>query len=52
MLLVTEAGGKVTDLSGQPYRPGEREMLATNGRIHPEMMDVIAGIAGNSTKSL
>jgi len=51
MLLVTEAGGKVTDLAGQPYHPGGRELLASNGHIHAEMKDVIAEIAANSAKS-
>lgn len=45
MLIVTEAGGRVTDLSGRPYRPGDAEMLATNGRIHSEMQQVTAEIA-------
>ena len=45
MLIVTEAGGMVTDLSGRPYRPGDAEMLATNGRIHSEMQHVTAEIA-------
>ncbi len=50
MLLVTEAGGKVTDFAGQPYHPGGRELLASNGNIHSEMKDVIAAAAGNSAK--
>jgi myo-inositol-1(or 4)-monophosphatase len=37
VLLVREAGGTVTMFSGQPYRPGDREMLASNGHIHEEM---------------
>jgi myo-inositol-1(or 4)-monophosphatase len=48
MLLVTEAGGMVTDLSGQRYQPGDREMLASNGRIHDEMQRVTAEIAQRS----
>jgi myo-inositol-1(or 4)-monophosphatase len=50
MLVVTEAGGKVTDSAGQPYHPGGRELLASNGNIHSEMKDVIAATAGNSVK--
>jgi len=46
ILLVTEAGGMVTDLAGNPYQPGDSEMLATNGRIHAEMRQVSAEIAG------
>jgi myo-inositol-1(or 4)-monophosphatase len=40
VLLVQEAGGKVSDLSGGPYRLGGPQMLASNGRIHGEMQDV------------
>jgi len=45
MLLVKEAGGMVTDFSGKPYHPGDRELLASNGRIHSEMQAVAADIA-------
>jgi myo-inositol-1(or 4)-monophosphatase len=51
MLIVTEAGGRVTDLAGQPYRPGDSEMLATNGHIHDEMQRVTAEIASRAAKS-
>lgn len=43
MLIVTEAGGKVTDFSGGPYTPGMEQILATNGLIHEEMAKVLAG---------
>jgi myo-inositol-1(or 4)-monophosphatase len=47
ILLVTEAGGAVTDFSGNPYRLESREILASNGRIHAEMVklfgDLFAG---------
>ncbi len=45
VLLVREAGGTVTLFSGQPYRPGDREMLASNGRIHDEMRQIAGDIA-------
>jgi myo-inositol-1(or 4)-monophosphatase len=45
VLLVEEAGGKVTDLGGQPYRLGGPVILATNGLIHEEMLSVAARIA-------
>ena len=45
MLLVTEAGGKVTDLSGRPYRPGDCDILASNGHVHAEMQQIAAQIA-------
>jgi myo-inositol-1(or 4)-monophosphatase len=46
VLLVREAGGVVTSFSGQPYRPGDHETLASNGRIHDEMRQVVREIAG------
>ena len=44
-LLVREAGGMVTTFSGEPYRPGDWESVATNGRIHDEMLRLGADIA-------
>ncbi|HEX3894215.1 MAG TPA: inositol monophosphatase family protein [Terracidiphilus sp.] len=47
ILLVEEAGGQVTDFSGQPYRIDSREILASNSKIHPELLalfsDMFAG---------
>lgn len=43
-LLVHEAGGRVTALSGSPLiRPDSEGVLATNGRIHRAMLDVVSG---------
>jgi len=50
-LIVREAGGQVTDMSGRPFHPGDREALATNGRIHAEIQAVAADIAERSTSS-
>ncbi len=50
VLLVEEAGGKVSDLSGGPYRLGGPQMLASNGRIHGEMQEV-ATIAERPTEN-
>jgi myo-inositol-1(or 4)-monophosphatase len=48
-LLVREAGGTVARFaSGAPYRPGEPDVVASNGRIHPEMQKLLAEI-GSST---
>jgi myo-inositol-1(or 4)-monophosphatase len=41
-LLVTEAGGRVTDLAGGAYRWTNRDVVASNGIIHPAMMGVLA----------
>ncbi|MBM3416063.1 MAG: inositol monophosphatase [Bacteroidetes bacterium] len=40
-LLVKEAGGKVTDHSGNPFSVYQHKVLATNGRIHNEMVEII-----------
>jgi myo-inositol-1(or 4)-monophosphatase len=37
-LLVTEAGGSITRFDGSPFRLDSREILATNGLIHEEMI--------------
>jgi myo-inositol-1(or 4)-monophosphatase len=51
VLLVREAGGVVTDLAGQPYRLGGREMFASNGLIHGEVLGVASAIAERAAKS-
>jgi len=48
VLLIEEAGGKVTDFEGQPYRLGGPVILATNGLIHEEMCKVALAIARRS----
>ena len=40
-LIVEEAGGKVTDFKGEKFSPYQHRILATNGKIHDEMLDVI-----------
>ena len=42
-LIVEEAGGKVTDFTGQKYSVYQHKILATNGKIHGEMLEVING---------
>jgi myo-inositol-1(or 4)-monophosphatase len=49
VLLVREAGGTVTQFDGQPYRLGDRELLASNGRVHEEMKEVATSIAERAT---
>jgi myo-inositol-1(or 4)-monophosphatase len=51
-LLVREAGGVVTTFSGRPYRPGDYETLASNGRIHAELQQVGAEIEQQITDGL
>ena len=40
-LLIEEAGGRVTALDGAPFDSRRGEMLASNGRVHDQMVDVI-----------
>jgi myo-inositol-1(or 4)-monophosphatase len=40
-LIVEEAGGKVTDFKGNYYSPYQPHILATNGKIHGEMLIAI-----------
>jgi len=47
ILLVEEAGGRVTDFAGNPVRLASEEVLASNGQIHQELVgmfqDMFAG---------
>jgi myo-inositol-1(or 4)-monophosphatase len=45
VVLVEEAGGKITDMQGQPYALGGPSILASNGLIHAEMVKVVGEIA-------
>ena len=38
VLLVQEAGGRVTRFDGSPFRLDSREVLASNGHIHDELL--------------
>jgi myo-inositol-1(or 4)-monophosphatase len=40
-LIVREAGGMTTDFSNRPVGTDGREVLATNGRIHAEMLELM-----------
>ena len=40
-LLVSEAGGRVTDFSGRTWYPGSKDILATNGYGHKEILKLI-----------
>ena len=40
ILLLEEAGGKVTDFSGGSFRLDSREVLASNGLIHEELVEL------------
>lgn len=40
-LIIQEAGGQVTDYYGRPFDPFRGEILASNGLIHMEMMEIL-----------
>jgi len=40
-LIVEEAGGKVTDFEGKKFSIYQHRVLATNGKIHEEMLEII-----------
>ena len=42
-LIVEEAGGRVTRLSGAPFSIFDKDILASNGRIHRVMRRVLTG---------
>jgi myo-inositol-1(or 4)-monophosphatase len=44
-LLVQEAGGKVTNYFGEPLAYSQRQILASNGKIHRLMVNTIGEIA-------
>jgi myo-inositol-1(or 4)-monophosphatase len=41
-VIVTEAGGAVTDMRGGAFHSDDREILASNGTLHPDLLNVIA----------
>jgi len=40
-LIMQEAGGQVTKLDGNPLSVYDREILASNGLVHQEMVDIL-----------
>jgi myo-inositol-1(or 4)-monophosphatase len=46
VLMVEEAGGRVTNLEGGPLNPERPEVVASNGRIHDEMLRVLKEVGG------
>ncbi|HUL43381.1 MAG TPA: inositol monophosphatase family protein [Bacteroidota bacterium] len=43
-IIVTEAGGMLSDFAGKPFSIYEKQVLATNGRIHEEMMKILENV--------
>ena len=46
LIILTEAGGTVTDFTGGTYSVYNKEILATNGNIHEELLSIIMKAAG------
>jgi len=45
VLMIEEAGGRVTHLDGSPFTLGRRgDIVASNGRIHDALLAVLAGV--------
>jgi myo-inositol-1(or 4)-monophosphatase len=44
--VVLAAGGKLTDLDGRAFDPSTGGVVASNGRIHAEMLALLAGLGG------
>ena len=40
-LIVSEAGGRVTGMDGSPFNPTAAHLVASNGHVHDELLDVI-----------
>ena len=48
-LIVEEAGGRVSGMDGGPFRPADGRVVASNGRVHDEMLATIRGAAPPAT---
>ncbi len=43
VLLVSEAGGRATGLSGEPWRLSSEGLIATNAALHQEVLGIMHG---------
>jgi myo-inositol-1(or 4)-monophosphatase len=44
VLLIEEAGGRTSDFTGAPFKLDSREVLASNGLIHDELVGLFTGM--------
>ena len=44
ILIVEESGGKVTDFNKNLVNPFSGQYLATNGKVHSEMINIISSL--------
>ncbi|MGH9469714.1 MAG: inositol monophosphatase family protein [Terriglobia bacterium] len=49
VLMVTEAGGEVTNLAGGPFKLLENELFASNGRVHEAMLQIFSEVLAGRT---
>ena len=45
-LMIAEAGGRITNLRGEPHKIAPVEIFASNGLVHDEMLDVFRQVLG------
>lgn len=45
MILVQEAGGKVTNYRGERFDPFQKHIVASNGLIHEKMLEVLSSVS-------
>jgi myo-inositol-1(or 4)-monophosphatase len=50
-LIVAEAGGRVTGMDGSPFDPIAAHLVASNGHVHDQMLEVIREYRRNRTGS-
>jgi myo-inositol-1(or 4)-monophosphatase len=51
-IIVEEAGGTVTDFAGEPHSSRRAQLLATNGKIHDEMLVITKGFLRSQFSAL
>jgi myo-inositol-1(or 4)-monophosphatase len=44
MIILREAGGEITDFQGRSFTPYDKQLVASNGRIHKEMLSIISNV--------
>jgi myo-inositol-1(or 4)-monophosphatase len=50
-LIVGEAGGRVTGMDGTPFDPAAAHLVASNGRLHEQILDVIRNRPGGWSRA-
>ena len=50
-LIVAEAGGQLTGLAGEPIDIRAGHLVASNGHVHPAMLEIIETVRRNQSPS-